>query len=266
MKRPRGHATLVDTLRDKAFAESFDDASTGKAVEAALPETLIESARAGVPDAEARSWVVTLGPITTPANAGPIATGTASGAGVRLQSFIADSHAVVTWGQQGSDQFALIDWIQGQQFSVHGSYVRVFGVSEAFIPIPGFDANTRYSAHISPGLVSRSPVRTVLYPGPIAAAGGTAIAGIPAYAESFNVFREDLAGGVGPMDIRMRRGLGDGVTLGGVMFTVTQATSAAMIDHASQIMLPMGATALEVENTDPVTAIDQLAIRYKLAL
>lgn len=108
-----------------------------------------------------QSWVVTLGPVTQPNQFGPLGN-TITGINPQV---VLDSLAIVEFGHGSAAQWALLDWNKGQQFSVFGSFVRVFAFINAYgtagaPPIP----ETRFSGSIIPGECRNTPVRTVQYP------------------------------------------------------------------------------------------------------
>ncbi len=180
-----GDLQIVEQLQEHVQRESWDVQFAAKSVQTRAAGALVtgegpsvEVARISVPDKMARSWVVTLAPLTVEGRQQPRQVST----GFDPQ-LISDAFAVVEWGMMASTSWAVIDWTPGQQFTVFGSYVRVWGGVVAF-GTAGLNPNpiTRFAAHIVPGESTTRPSRTIIYGTTLAA--GTTRFRVPAFART----------------------------------------------------------------------------------
>lgn len=151
---------IIQTLREAETRASYDaNQAFGQRV-LSVEGSQAEIARVSTPEQYAQSWVVTLGPVTTPGQQ------TATGASGLNPQVLSDAAAMIEWGMGGSRSWAVVDWTAGQQFSVFGSFVRIIAQLNAWGPNgqpPGDAALTRFAGHIAPGRSITRPWRTIDY-------------------------------------------------------------------------------------------------------
>lgn len=140
----------------------------------------------------AQSWVVTLGPATTPGQQGIEAGGNVVGINPQV---LLDAACIVEWGMGASSNWAIVDWNKGQQFSVWGSFVKIHGIVNAFgtAALPP-DPAVRFSGHIAPGRCANAPLRTINY-GTVLAAADSELA-VPPFARVVGLRAATAVGGI----------------------------------------------------------------------
>ncbi len=145
-----------------------------------------EICRIQVGDDVACSWVVTLAPLPTVQQQGPLTQDQGT------PQLINDAFAIIEWGAGKGRSYAVVDWSLGQQFSVFGSYVSVRGVvNSLFVGASGSQAVTAMSAFVVPGRVDRCAVRTIDY-GTVGSGGGFQVRAAPPFARSCTLTLQTL--------------------------------------------------------------------------
>lgn len=253
---------LAMNLSGESKVTPTDGASvlgTGPIIEVARAQPLERE-----PGEAARSWVVTLSPLTIEGMNQPRAN--AVGFAPQL---ISDAFAVIEWGSLGSIQWAVVDWSAGQQFSVFGSYVRVWGGVRLFGTV-GLNPTpvTRFSAHVVPGFSRHQPRRTIIY-GDIPAADEVEFP-VPAFASSvaaeFNKFITPVATrNASFLEGRMVAGAGPiwQDSIWNDILTVVVAFT--LHGGARPSLLPIGSNFIAAVNPS-VAALSSLRLIYTLAM
>ena len=176
---------LVESLREYVARESWDMNRAGQAVTNPTDGANLQSqqgpvkevCRIRVPDNLCQHWTVTLAPLVVEGQQSPLVNGTGY-----APQLVSDAFAVIEWGMMGSTSWAVVDWTVGQQLSIFGSFVRVWGGVVAFgTAVANPNPITRFSAHIVPGYTDRKPIRTIIYSASIAPAAESEFP-VPAFA------------------------------------------------------------------------------------
>lgn len=245
------------SLTTAEFLRAYENNNSGSGQTTLAELVWPEIARVDVPAYLARSWVVTLAPVSRPVNRGvifPTVKPPASGQDEWEPSQITDGVAIIEWagGRQGAKSFAFVDWVNGQTFSVFGSMVKVRGGVNAFSTDGPDFTDQVFSASIVPGYVRRGAVRTVLYPDLIAAGQETLAVSPFADRCSFSSATLVTAGDV---------------TLGGFdgIGIIWQLLTGQGTTVGNEILMPVGTTHVRI-TASGLIAVLRPRVRYQLAL
>jgi len=210
----------------------------------------------------ARDWTITLGPLSPANKQGPFQNTDS----LYEPPNISDAICLVQWsgGRQGAPSFALVDWWDGQQFSVFGSRVIVSGAVLVLATAAVAVNNTHVlSGQLAPGLSRNAPRRTIILPPNIASGGGTAAVAVPPFARNVSFSLASLTG-FGATDISMTGELISGGTTIWQQFPLSLGGN--FQSEIASIRLPIGTNFIRITNNDNNTDILQARLLFDLAL